>query len=275
MTTPTHAVAVLVNAGLTALTNSLTSGEPLAISKFELGELAAAEVPSNTTSAIPAAKYTGDSSKVLLEQENGLAVFNIVLDETIGDFFVGNVALKVIDPVTGLEVVLAVVMFPETVYKMASAAYGGGSAENGNYYLVKIVIKLSTLTSIATISVVNTTFSVLPSVSDIRSLADPSLTSYPHQLMLKAPETGAPALLARRQGDNLWWGFSLSWPVDAYNFGVISGGYQGDWYGAESLNVIFGGFFHMSDDQFPGVISGGVNWVGGSNTNVLNGGSWS
>lgn len=271
----TAAVATMLAPGLTAITNAITSGLPIEISKFELGGLAAVAVPSDTTTAMPEAIYTGDPSRVLLEQENGLATFNIILDEAIGDFFVGNLALKIIDPVLGTEVPLCVVMFPSTVIKMASEENGGATGETGNYYLVKLVLKLSTMQSLATVTLSPTSFATLPSVDSINSLADPSATNYPHQLLLKAPETGAPALLARRAGDNLWWGFSLSWPAGAHDFGVISGGYQGDAYQDDGVEVLFGGYFHLTDSDVVEEINGGTNWSGGTNINLISGGFWS
>lgn len=271
----TSAVATLLAPGLTAITNAVTSGVPLEISKFELGGLAAVDVPPDSTTALPTAIYTGDPSRVLLEQENGLATFNIILDETMGDFFVGNLGLKVIDPVSGLEVLLAVVMFPDTITKIAAEQYGGATGETGNYYLVKLVIKLSTLQSVATVTLSPTSFATLPSVADVKSLADPSATSYPHQILLKSPETGAPSLIARRTGDNLWWGFGLSWPAESHDFGIISGGYQGDSYVNDGVEVVFGGMFHLDPNSASEEIAGGSNWIGGTNINLLSGGSWS
>ncbi len=271
----TAAVATLLAPGLTAMTNAITSGLPIEISKFELGGLAAAEVPSDATSALPSVIFTGDPSRVLLEQENGLATLNVILDEAIGDFFIGNLALKIIDPISGLEVPLAIIMFPTTVIKMAAEEHGGATGETGNYYLVKLVIKLSTMQSMATVTLSSTSYATLPSVDNVASLADPNATSYPHQLLLKAPETGAPALLARRTGDSVWWGFSLSWPADAHDFGIISGGYQGDAYINDGAEVLFGGYFHLDPNDVTEEITGGTNWVGGTNINLISGGSWS
>jgi hypothetical protein len=271
----TTAIATLLPGGLEAITNAITSGNEITISKWELGAAANEVVPSGTTSAIPNAIYTGNASRVLLEQENGLAVFNIVLDDTIGDFYVGNLALKIIDPVLEDERLLAVVMFPETIYKTKNEALGGAPGETGRYYVVKLVIHLQTMAAVANITVGNTHFTAIPSVDNINSLVDPGASSYSHQILLQTPDTGAPSLLVARAGDNQWWGFAFSWPVDAHNFGVISGGYQGDWYAADNIEVVFGGFFHFDSSDFDEVIDGGSNWESGNNTNLVNGGTWS
>jgi hypothetical protein len=271
----TTAIATLLQGGLDAITNAVTSGNEIVISKWELGAAANEVVPSGATSAIPTAIYTGSSSRVLLEQENGLAVFNIVLDDTIGDFFIGNVALKIIDPVTDTERLLAVVMFPETIYKTKNEALGGAPGETGRHYVVKLVIQLQTQIGVASVTVGNTHFTAIPSVDNINNLVDPGASLYSHQILLQTPDTGAPALIAARAGDNQWWGFALSWPVDAHNFGVISGGYQGDWYAVDNVEVVFGGFFHLTSNDFDDIIEGGANWESGNNTNLVNGGTWS
>lgn len=275
MPTPTFAVATLFDSGLAAITNAVTSRLPIDIHSFELGGAAAVDVPSDTNSGLPVTIYTGDTSRVLVEQENGLATFNIILDETIGDFFVGNLALKITDPVTEQTVPLAVIMFPETIVKIASEANGGAVGETGNYYLVKLVVKLSTLQAIATVTLSNTVYASLPTVDSIQALADPITTPYPHQLLLQTPEVGNPALIARRAGDGLWWGFPFSWSAESYNFGVLSGGYQGDAYLDGGEEPIFGGYFHTTADEFDEEISGGTAWANSSNANLINGGSWS
>jgi hypothetical protein len=269
------AVATLLAAGLQAMTNSFTSGLPITISKWELGGAAAEAVPPSTTSALPAVIYTGSASRVVLVEENGIAVFNIILDESVGDFFVGNVALKIIDPVDELEKLLAVIMFPEAVFKMRNELNGGAPGETGRYYVVKLTIHLATNTAVANITVGATNFTTIPSVDTIDKLVVPSASVNPHHIVLTAPETGAPALVAARQGDDIWWGFSFSWPVDSHYFGVISGGYQGDWYATNNVDVVFGGYFHLEEADYGEIIEGGTDWVSGNNTNLVNGGTWS
>lgn len=268
------AVAVLFQAGLTAITNAITLQAPVEVAKWELGQQANAEVSPSATSALPTAIYTGSPSSIITELENGVAVFNIIIDGSVGDFYVGNIALKVIDPASSAEVLLAIIMFPQEIFKMKSEAFGGAPGEVGRYYVAKLSISLATANAIANITVDNTDFSVIPSVDNLQRLAPPDATPYPHQIMLSSPETGAPSLLVKRPGDNLWWSFGLSWPVMAYNFGVISGGYQGDWYATDNIEVIFGGYFHFGDSDFDGSIIGGSNWSSPS-VNTINGGNWS
>lgn len=270
----TNATVTMMPLGLRAVTNAITSGEPVQIESWELGAQANGTVPNNANSAIPTAIYVGSSSKVMVQAENGVAVLNIAIDETVGDFFVGNLALKIRDPITDEVVLLGVIMFPTTIYKTRKESSGGAVGERGNYYVVKLAIQLSTNQAVANITISNTSYTSIPSVDSINDLADPSTTTYPHQILQTAPETGAPALLGKRSGDNLWWGFSLSWPATSYLFGVVSGGYQGDWYGHSEIDVIFGGFFYMNDTDFVEIINGGTNWESGSIINAIDGGSW-
>lgn len=270
------AVVTLMTLGLRAVTNAITSGEPIEVISWELGSLAGGTVPANATSAIPNTIYTGSPSKVTVQAENGVAVLNIAVDETVGDFFVGNLALRLRDPVTLDEVLLGVVMFPTTIYKTKKESSGGAVGETGNNFVVKLAIQLSTSQAVATIALNNTVYTSIPSVDSIDDLADPSTTTYPHQIMQVSPETGAPSLLAKRSGDNMWWGFSLSWPVNSHMFGVVSGGYQGDWYGQAYTDVVFGGHFYMSaTDYDPEPIFGGSNWESGSIIDAIDGGTWS
>lgn len=272
--TISSAVATLIPGGLLACTNALISGLPLVVSKWELGGSANVTVPSDTISAIPSALFTGDSSSVLLDQDNGLAVFNIAIDESIGDFLIGNLALYVIDPISTEEVLLAVVVFPIQEFKSRAESLGGATGATGNYFLAKLHINLSANSSIATLTVADTHYSVLPTVEDINHLVDPSVTTFPHQILLRAPETGAPALIVRRPGDNIWWGFPFSWPVQAYNFGVLSGGFQGDWYASDNVEVIFGGYFSMIDTDFDDTYNGGTDFEDDTNADIIDGGTF-
>lgn len=272
----TVASAVLLESGLRAITNSLTSGMPVSISRMELGSSANVEVPSNMTGAIPVALYNSTSNSIQIEQEHGVATFNIALGEEIGDFFIGNVVLFVVDPVSGLEEPFACLMFPEPVMKTASEANGGAVGETGNYLLVKLAIYLSTYQATATIELSPSVIASLPSIRSIDNLSEPALTAYPHQILLNTPETGRPSLLVGRGGDNQWWGFPISWAVSDYRFGTISGGYQGDAY-INDRDYFFCGYFHLTRPADAEIIIGGVNWQNGSGAgvNTLFGGTWS
>lgn len=188
------AYSVVTDAGVQAAIAAGGSGPQISITGFQIGSLSAADgaVPDPTATTVDNWQYTGTATQIYYaaEPNSDSCIFRVLLDDTVGNFTVGQIGLMV-----------GTTLFSKSVLFQPQKKWQSNlPALIGNTLPFDLILGISNAQSCINLSILQTLDATLPEVSDETFLPDPTTTLYDTYLCQNNTTTGVPALAARRTG---------------------------------------------------------------------------
>lgn len=191
--------STITDAGVRAIiaAGSAGGGPQINITGFQIGTLSAADgaTPDPTASAVSNWVYTGSVNQIFYaaEPNSNSCIFRIVLDETVGNFNIGQIALFTGSTMFSLSILFQQV--PKWKQNLPSL--------QGNSLAFDLVLGISNAQSCINLTLLQSLDATLPEVQDETQLPDPGTTIYDTYLCDNNTTTGVPALASRR--GTSWW----------------------------------------------------------------------
>jgi len=193
----TTSLAGVTNAGIAAAIAAGSSGPLVQIVGFTIGQSSAADGayfdPTNT--AVDNLQYTGTVSQMTYQVISANAVlFSIVLDQSVGNFNVGQVGIMQAGGI----------MFGKLVYANQTAKFTGSPPVSlGNYLVLEVVLEMNNISSALDLSLIQAQYSSLPEVATELLLPAANTTPYNAWMVDNHTHLGEPTV-ALRLG-NTWY----------------------------------------------------------------------
>jgi hypothetical protein len=198
---------VITKAGITAAINAGVNGPLINIDHFKVGS--ALITPVDTMTNVTGEVYTGTSGQMTYRVvDENTTDYIIILDESVGDFQIGNLGLFLAD---GTMFTLS--GYAQTMFKRKSAGN-----DLGNRRILQVTVKYSNLASISNFTIQLLQLLSLPEVpteADLPNPTSPPFNTYQVQFHTIARQT----CLAYRYGNR--WHFSAERLLAGEGQGVI------------------------------------------------------
>jgi hypothetical protein len=185
---------IVTNAGIAAAIAAGNEGPQININGFQIGQDII--TPDPTLTAVSTAVYIGSSSQIQYEiLNNNTVVYVITLDETVGDFTIGNIGLF-----TNTGTMFAISALPIAEPKLSTSSLGLGTRR-----IFNIIITLSQLATISEFVIEESQTGNLPEVANETLLPNANTSVYDTYLcdVLNFTGRGFPGLASRFNGQ--WW----------------------------------------------------------------------
>lgn len=186
--------SVLTDAGISAIINAGTSGPAIDITGFRIGSRSVAEgaVPSKSDSDVDDFVYQGSATQIayqILPDGRG-CMFQIVLDEDIGDFTVGQIGLMV-----------GSVMLSKTVlYRGENKWRSNLPGVMGNALVFNIILEISNVQSCINLTLMRSLYASLPEVNTESGLPPANTATYNTYLVRNHTKLGVSVIATVRNG---------------------------------------------------------------------------
>ena len=191
--------SVILKAGRSAAISAGTTGPVFDITGFRIGSTSAKEgaVADENDTDVDNLVYEGDSTDIYYAAipDQDACLFRIVLDETVGDFDIGQICLML-----GNIAFSKSVMFSK-IPKWKSVLPG----RIGNSWSFDIILSLSVAQSCVNLSLLKSLYAILPEVADETELPAANASTYNCYLVRNHTKLGVPVTALRRNGS---WFFS-------------------------------------------------------------------
>lgn len=204
--------SVITKAGTQAIMSAGTSGPLIDITGFRIGARSAAQgaVADKNDTDVDDFVYSGDSTaisyQVLPDSES--CMFQIVLDESVGDFTVGQIGLM-----AGNTLFSKSVLF-RTENKWKSELPG----RYGNTITFNIILTISDVESCINLTILRSLYASLPQVETENDLPLAATSLYNTYVVRNHTKTGTEALASKR---NNQWNFTTMRPSAGNGEAVI------------------------------------------------------
>lgn len=189
--------SVVLDAGIQAAIAAGTSGPSFNITGFQIGSLSAAQgaVASATATGVDNWVYTGTASQIYyaLLPDSDACLFRIILDESVGNFQVGQICLMI-----GSTAFSKSILYQQQ-NKWKSALPG----LYGNSISFDIVLAISDAQACINLSMFQSLYAMLPEVADETLLPAASSTLYNTYLVRNHTALGVPVVANAR--NSLWY----------------------------------------------------------------------
>lgn len=247
--------------GLAFLRAALLSEAAITIASHHIGDSYGFFPDPNASEASGTVVYVGNASQTSNAfDSDGNVVFSISLDETVGDFTIGNIMVfaAYTNTVDASLVPLWQTSLPTTFEKLRTAG-----ADAGNTVVIRTTVNIEDGSAITSVNVyaTNELYGIIPSVATEANLPTPGPSVNPQFVVQELGNTGAPGLAAIKTSTNQWYANGFFQRLDDHRLGWAFGGLFGDAYRIKSVSTIFGGFFETASGKFTSVIDGGANWA--------------
>jgi hypothetical protein len=191
------AYSVITSAGVQAAIASGSAGPQITITGFQLGSLSAADgvTPDPTATGVIDWVYTGNVNQIYYSAEpnSDSCLFRVVLDDSVGDFTVGNIGLMIGTTLFSLSV----------LYQPQKKWQSNLPSLMGNSMAFDLVLGIANVQSCINLTVLQSLDATLPEVTDETALPDATTTIYNTYVLQNNTTTGVPSLAVRERGE--WW----------------------------------------------------------------------
>lgn len=191
--------STITDAGVQAIiaAGAAGGGPQINITGFQIGALSAADgaTPDPTATSVGNLVYTGNVNQIFYaaEPNSNSCIFRIVLDETVGNFTIGQIALF-----TGTTMFsLSILYQPLSKWKQNLPSL------QGNSLAFDLILGISNAQSCINLTLLQSLDATLPEVQDETYLPTPGTSIYDTYLCDNNTTTGVPALASRR--GTSWW----------------------------------------------------------------------
>jgi len=225
---------ILTQQGAIAFTRALVLGKPISIPKFRIGSLAGFSPKPNDTDVADFV-YEGNASQIKLKfgSWTAVAVIELTLDHSVGDFDIGNIMLY-----DNRDQPFAFGVRSTSVPKVRSQRSVLGTEMN-----IQFPLRILTDETPASVSVSVIDQKTLPVVAVETAVTGtlPSVAEFPVYLCENFKGTNRPAILYADAANDMWWANPFFIDMASGAYGVISGGVVGDLYTSPAGKVLYGG----------------------------------
>ena len=205
--------STVLDAGITAAIAAGTTGPSINITGFTMGSTSAAQggVANSSDTGVDNLVYTGTASQIYyaLLPDSDACLFRIVLDDTVGNFEVGQICLMI-----GSTAFSKSVLYQQQ-YKWKSVLPG----IYGNTLTFDLVLAISDVQSCINLTLLQELYASLPEVSDETQLPNAATTIYNCYLVRNHTALGIPVTAVRRNG---YWSFAPHRAVAGQGEGVLA-----------------------------------------------------
>lgn len=188
-------LSVITKSGISEALTAGVDGPKIDISGFKLGSKSQAEgyVPSEDDTDIPSVVYTGTTDSILYTKISDDTIsWRIVVDQDIGDFYIGAVSLLMSDGSP-----FAIASLPVATYKFKSDP----PATIGNRKIFDMALTISGQNVLINLSIVVANEASWPEVANESLLPLPTAAPYSGYIVDNHTVLGLPALAVRWEGD--------------------------------------------------------------------------
>lgn len=252
--------SILTNLGSRAFAQSIVLQRPISFSKFRIGSTIRF-TPSPSATDVDRFVYEGPAQQISVSfgGNDGIVNIEILLDNTIGNFDVGNV--MVFDQNEN--------PFCFGVRDAIIPKFRASADNLGTELSLQLPVRILTDEFPATVYTNVQKESSVPVSPTEESLVliNSTLAEFPTYLIENFKGTGIPAILHAGTTENRWFANPFFHDVASPDFNVISGGRVGDRYTRPLGEVNFGGSFG-DRRNIVGQISGG-NFEDNRNINIV------
>lgn len=243
---------VIISNAITGLATSYATG-------FRIGDLAAFDIITSETGPRGTVVFEGSTQDIAVTR---IAIdtvrFVCSITEGVGPFTMGNLVLYMQDD-KGDSVPFIMVAFPKQVVKTPSndQVTTDGYTLPGSRFAVAIHVKHSDEATDVVVEILPPDYSSLPSFATENDVPPGNALTYKQYVVNYDTRVKTPVMFAVDE-DNTRWGNPFYQQLRDPRFGQLDGGVDGEGYGGEAAEIVFGMFYTTEDRDFT------VNPVGGS-----------
>lgn len=250
--------AILLNAGLAEIVSDIAGSSNVKLNRYRIGRASGVLVPTdpNVPNVYPLSDY--DRTDVVdFEYEGNIGLpgqgyiaatkisdnevrFVLVLNETVGDFEIGNVMLY---DDSGSGFIFGSLPTGITVQK-----YKTVGTNPGNRVVINLTVAATNLAQINTLNILASCCECIPSVPTQVDLPLPGSTPYDVYIVQNHTEIMRPFIAFRHFETNTWHGLPFSQSVESLDFGVMDGGTVGDIYQKGAIVYNYGLYWQRIAD---------------------------
>ena len=187
--------SVILDAGVQAAIAAGTSGPAFNITGFQLGAPSAAQGATavSTATGVDSWVYTGDANQIYyaLLPDSDACLFRIVLDESVGNFAVGQICLMIGNTAFSKSV----------LYQQQNKWQSNLPSVYGNSISFDLVLAISDAQSCINLTMMQSLYAMLPEVADETLLPAAGSTLYNTYIVRNHTELGIPTVAVARNSE--------------------------------------------------------------------------
>lgn len=265
----------LLDSGLGIFSNALLGLATNYASGFKIGDTYGFEV--DKTEIAPRGNIvfegkTGDIAATRIAIDTVRFVCSI--SESFGPFYMGNLVLYMQDD-DGNEVPFVMVAFPQQVLKTPSAdqVTTDGFQVPGSRFAVAIHVKHGDEADDVTVIILPPDYSSLPTFATELEVPPGNALTYKQFVVSYDTRAKTPVMYTVDE-NNVRWGIPFTQQIMDPRFGQLDGGVDGEGYGGEPDEIVFGMWYTTNEQDFSNNPVGGASYTDSDNLKVLGGATY-
>lgn len=188
--------SAITKSGTQAILSAGTTGPKIDITGFRIGARSAAEgaIADENDTDVDDFVYAGDSTAISYQvlPDSGSCLFQIVLDENVGDFKVGQIGLMVGNTLFSKSV----------LYRNENKWKSELPTRFGNTITFNIILTIANVESCINLTILRALYASLPQVETENDLPSAASAAYSTYLVRNHTKTGTMTIASRR--NNVW-----------------------------------------------------------------------
>ncbi len=265
----------ILDAGKPIISNAILGISSSYATGFKVGDTYGFEVITTETAPRGNVVFEGSTEDVAVTR---IAVdtvrFVCSISESHGPFYMGNLVLYMQDD-QGNSVPFIMVAFPQVVLKNPSANQitTDGFQVPGSRFAVAIHIKHSDELSDVTVIILPPDYSSLPTFATELDVPPGNALTYKQFVVAHDSRAKTPVLYTVDE-NNVRWGIPFYQQLMDPRFGQVDGGMDGEGWGGEAEEIVFGMWYTTEEHNFSDNPVGGASYTDGDNLQVLGGSTY-
>lgn len=243
--------AQILTAGKAAISDALLGVNEALPHSFLVGDAAAFTPLASMTAVQGSQVFEGSAAAIQATRLSEDTVrYVCTISEQHGPFTVGNLILNMSSEASGVQPFIMVVL-PVPIQKQNSDPQftAQGFRIPGSRIAINIEVKHTEEVEIANVTIITPEYSSLPTYET--ELDVPVGAALTHKQFVISYHTAVRMpVLGTVDGDNVRWGIPFSQAINHPNFGHIDGGNDGEGYGGDPSEILFGYFYLTPEAVF-------------------------
>lgn len=266
---------VLLDSGKVIITDALVGIGPHYASGFRIGDIAGFNFARSETGPRGQIVYTGKTQDVAVTRISLDTVrFTLSVTELAGPFRMGNIVLYFGDE-SNEDVPLCAVSFPEQILKTPSddQVTTDGFTLPGSRFAVAITVRIRDDSDDVTVEILPPDYSSLPTFATELDVPPGNALTFKQSVIAYDSRVKTPVLLTVDQ-DNTRWVQPFYQQLADPDFGQMDGGVDGEGFGGEAAEIVFGMHYTTDEGDFTAAPVGGAAYTDGSILSTVGGSTY-
>lgn len=255
--------AKILTAGKAAISDALLGVNPALPHSFIIGDSFGFEPTDDMLTVAGTKVFTGDATAISATRISEDTVRYVCsLSETHGPFQIGNLILNMSSLASGVTPFIAVVL-PVPIQKQQSdpTFTDQGFQVPGSRVAINIEIKHTEEIEIANVTVITPNYSSLPTFETELDVPEGAALTFKQAVISYHSAVRMPVLMTV-DANNVRWGMPFTQGINHPYFGHLDGGTDGEGYGGDPSEIIFGYYYLTPEATFTYPSIGGADYTG-------------